>query len=38
MSRRFDDLEAKVDTIADAHAEQFSDLDQRVTRLESKAA
>jgi hypothetical protein len=38
MDKRFDDLEAKVDAIADAHAETLGDHEQRLKRLEQRAA
>jgi hypothetical protein len=38
MESRFDELTVKVDTIADAHAETLEDHDQRLGRLEQRAA
>jgi hypothetical protein len=38
MLRRFDELETKVDTIADAHSETLAEHDQRLRRLEQQSA
>jgi hypothetical protein len=38
MNRRFDELEIKVDTIADAHSETLAEHDQRLRRLEQQSA
>lgn len=38
VGQRFDDLEAKVDTIADAQAVDLADHEQRLTKLEQQAA
>jgi len=38
FSSRFDDMDAKLETIADAQAETLQDHEQRLTRLESQAA
>ena len=35
MNTRFDDLDAKVDTIADAHSEALADHDRRLAKLEA---
>ena len=38
MLRRFDELEIKVVTIADAHSETLAEQDQRLRRLEQQTA
>jgi hypothetical protein len=38
MSRRFDELETKMDTIADAHSGTLAEHDQRLRRLEQQSA
>jgi hypothetical protein len=38
MSRRFDELETKIDTIADAHSGTLAEHDQRLRRLEQQSA
>ncbi len=38
MDRRFDDLDLKLSTIADAHAETLEDHEQRLAKMEHRAA
>jgi hypothetical protein len=38
MNQRFDDQDAKLETIADAHAETLADREQRLSHLEHQAA
>lgn len=38
MDKRFDELDSKVATIADAHAEQLEDHEQRLAGLEHRVA
>lgn len=38
VDQRFDDQDAKLTTIADAHAEVLEDHDQRLAKLEARTA
>jgi len=38
INRRFDDQDAKLTTIADAHAETLEDHEQRISNLEHRTA